>query len=168
MQDYCQTNFLQPTGFKVVVSKNRLPYLSFMSQSVTHPSMELEATEIGRPRIGSVPFIGDAIQFGSVTLDVILDEQMNVYGEIYNWMEQIVETKHNLNSGVLYKKDDKTLSDYCDIRIQILTSSNNTNREFQYVNAFPISLGDVQLAATNEDTYITAPMTFRFDYFEFL
>jgi hypothetical protein len=115
-----------------------------------------------------VPFIGDAIQFGSVTLDVILDEQMNVYGEIYNWMEQIVETKHNLNSGVLYKKNDTSLSDYCDIRVQILTSSNNSNRQFQYVNAFPISLGDVQLASTNEDTYITAPMTFRFDYFEFL
>jgi len=159
MNDYCQTNFLQPTGFRVIISKDKNPHLSFISQSVTHPSMELESTEVGRPRISSVPFIGDAIQFGTVTFDVLLDEEMNVYSEIYNWMEQIVETKHKLNS---------TLSDYCDIRVKVLTSSNNSNREIQYVNAFPVSLGDVQFAATNQDTFITAPMTFRFDYFEFL
>jgi len=168
MKDYCQTNFLQPTGFKVIVSKEKLPYLSFMSQSVTHPSMEINATEIGYKRMGSVPFIGDAIEFGAVTIDVLLDENMNVYGEIYNWMERMVETKHKLNSGVLYGNADQTLSDYCDIRIQVLTNSNNANREFQYVNAFPITLGDVSFASTNEDTFITCPMTFRFDYFEFL
>ena len=104
----------------------------------------------------------------AVTIDVLLDENMNVYGEIYNWMERMVETKHKLNSGVLYGNGDQTLSDYCDIRIQVLTNSNNANREFQYVNAFPITLGDVSFASTNEDTFITCPMTFRFDYFEFL
>lgn len=168
MQDYCQTNFLQPTGFKVTVSKDQFPYLSFMSQSLIHPSMEVEATEIGRPRIGSVPFLGDKINFGTVTMDVLLDENMNVYGEIFAWMERMVNDTHRLNRGVLYNAQSTELAGYADIRIDILSSANNVNRQFQYVNAFPISLGDIQLASTTDETFITCPMTFRFDYFDFL
>lgn len=168
MQNYCETNFLQPTGFKVIVSKESLPYLSFMSQSLIHPSMEIEAVEIARPRITGVPFIGDQVNFGSVTMEVLLDEGMNVYGEIYSWMERMLETKHKLNRGVLYNAQSSDLASYADIRIEILTSSNNKNREFQYVNAFPVSLGDVQFNSTTDETFITCPITFRFDYFEFI
>jgi|SRR6056300_1475981 len=168
MIDLCSTNYLQPTGFKIVVSKENYPHLSFLAQSIQHPSMEINATEVGYKRIASVPFIGDKVEFGTVTMDVILDEDMQVYGEVYNWMENMLETKHQLNAGVLYSKNNTSLSDYNDIRVNILTSSNNKNREFVYRNAFPVSLGDVQFSATTDETYILCPVTFRFDYFEFL
>jgi len=168
MIDLCGTNYLQPAGFKIIVSKENYPYLSFLAQSIQHPSMEISAVELGYKRISQVPFIGDQVEFGSVTLDVILDENMQVYGEIYNWMANMLETKHKLNSGVLYSKSDTSLGDYNDIRIEILTSANNKNREFVYRNAFPISLGDVQFSATTDETYVLCPVTFRFDYFEFL
>lgn len=168
MQDYCTTNFLQPSGFKVIVSKQDFPYLSFMVQSIQHPSMEVSATDLGYKRIASVPFVGNTVEFGGVTMDVILDENMNVYGEIYNWMENMLETKHQLNRGIFYRSDNTSLSDYNDIRVQVLTSSNNPNREFVYRNAFPVSLGDIQFNATTDETFITCPVTFRFDIFEFL
>jgi len=163
MKDYCQTNLLQPTGFRVVINKERFPYLSFMAQSVQHPSMEVGETKLGRPRLAGLPFIGDQIEFASLTMDVLLDENMEVYREIYTWMENMVETKHKLSS---FK--DGSLADYCDIQIMILTSANNKNREFKYVNAFPTTLGDVQFSASNEETFITCPISFSFDYFEFL
>lgn len=168
MQDYCTTNFLQPSGFKIVISKDNYPYLSFLAQSIQHPSMEINATDLGYKRIASVPFVGDAVEFGAVTMDVILDENMNVYGEVYNWMENMLETKHQLNRGILYRSNDTSLGDYNDIRVQILTSSNNPNREFVYRNAFPISLGDIQFNSSTDETFVTCPMTFRFDIFEFL
>ena len=162
MKDYCQTNFLQPMGFKVTVSKKRFPYLSFMAQAVQHPAMETNATEVGYPRT-NIPFIGDKIEFGTTNFDVILDENMEVYREVYDWMKNMVETKHELSS-----LDDNSLSDYCDIRIDILSSSNNKNKVIHYINAFPISLGDISLNAATDETYITCPMSFRFDYFEIL
>ena len=170
MNDYCQTNFLQPTGFKVTISKENYPYLSFMAQQIMHPAMDVPAVEVPFRRMRGVPMSGDTVEFGMVTIDCILDEDMNVYGEIYNWLERSIETKHNLQgAGVLYNKPTGTeLSDYADIRMQILSSANNANREFVYRNGFPVTLGDINFSSTTEETFITCPISFRFDYFEFL
>jgi len=169
MNDFtCDTNYLQPTGFKVTVSKKNYPYLSFFAQSIQHPSLEINSVNIGYKRMAGVPFIGDAAEFGSVTMDILLDENMKVYDEVYNWMQRMLETEHRLNTGVLYGNGDQKLADYNDIRVSILSSANNGTKEFQYVNAFPVTLGDIAFSATNEETFITCPMTFQFDYFEFV
>jgi len=168
MQDYCETNFLQPSGFKVIISKENTPYLSFMAQSIQHPSMTVNAVELGYKRMQQVPFTGDAVEFGVVTMDVILDEGMNVYGEIYNWLEQMLETPHKLTRGISYKTDRTQLSDYQDIRVQILNSYNNKSKTFVYRNAFPVTLGDINFASTTEETFIVCPISFRFDIFDFL
>ena len=166
MQDFtCDTNYLQPSGFKITVSKKNYPHLAFFAQTIQHPAMEIAPSEIGYKRMSSVPFIGDAVEFGSMNMDVVMDENMNVYSEVFNWMSNMVESKHQLNQP---RAGETGLSDYNDIKITILNSTNNAQREIKYVNAFPISLGDVQLSATTDETYITVPMTFRFDYFEFL
>lgn len=168
MQDYCATNFLQPSGFRITISKNRTPYLAFMAQSIQHPAMDVPPVEIPFRRARQVPFTGESVEFGAVTMEVILDENMNVYGEIYNWLENAIETPHKLTQGVSYKTNSSQLSDYQDISVQILNSANNKTRSFAYRNAFPVTLGDINLAATNEETFITCPISFRFDYFEFL
>lgn len=167
MNDFCSTNYLNPTGFKITVSKQNYPYLSFNAQSVNHPPMDLAAVDVGY-KLASVPFVGDRIEFGPASMEVLLDEDLKVYGEIYNWMLRNLEVNHRLNNGVLYNNGDTALADYNDIRIQVLTNGNNANREFVYRNAFPIALGDINFNATEEQTFMTCPLTFRFDYFEFI
>lgn len=165
MTDFtCDTNYLQPTGFKITISKENYPYLSFFAQSIQHPSLEVEPVEMGYKRLSNMPFIGEKITNGQVVVEALLDERMNIYSEVYDWLNRMVEEPHQLNTSLAGTQTP----DYCDIRIEILTSSNNANRVIQYVNGFPVSLGDIQMAATNEDTYLTVPLTFRFDYFEFL
>lgn len=166
MTDFtCDTNYLQPTGFKITISKENYPYLSFFAQSIQHPALEVEPVEMGYKRLTNMPIVGDKITNGQVVLEALLDEEMNLYAEVYNWLQRMVEAPHTLNTS-LTKPDQ--IADYCDIRIEILTSSNNPNRVIKYINGFPVSLGDIQMAATNEDTYLTVPLTFRFDYFEFV
>jgi len=168
MIDLCSNNLLQPSGFKIIISKQDYPHVAFLAQSIQHPNMGINSVDLGYKRMQGVSFIGDAVEFGEVTIDVLLDEDLKVYGEIYNWMENMLESKHKLNRGILYNPSDISLSDYNDIRLQVLTSANNKNREFVYRNAFPVSLGDIQFNSTNSETFITCPMTFKFDYFEFL
>jgi len=167
MLDLCSTNYFNPTNFKVTISKANYPFLAFNAQQINHPSMDVDAVPVGH-RLASIPFTGDRIEFGAMSMEVMLDENLKVYGEIYNWMERNLETPHNLNSGVLYNKGDGGLADYQDIRIQMLNSNNNANREFVYRNAFPISLGDIAFNASEEATFITCNVSFRFDYFEFI
>tara|TARA_R110000868_G_scaffold94549_1_gene260786 strand:+ start:4083 stop:4469 length:387 start_codon:yes stop_codon:yes gene_type:complete len=128
--------------------------------------MEVEPVELGYKRIQNLPFIGHAINNGQLVMEALIDEEMGLYAEVYNWLSRMVETKHTLNTGLVKPSDG--IPDYCDIRVEVLTSSNTANRTIKYVNAFPVSLGDVQLAATNEETFLTIPLSFRFDYFEFI
>lgn len=161
----CDTNYLIPTGFKVIISRREYPHLQFYAQQVQHPALELPVVETPFKRIGGVPFPGDALQFGSLSMDVILDENMKVYEEIYDWMFRLVQQKHKPQEGRLFRTDDP--SSYADIRISILTSHNNANRQLKYVNAVPTTLGDITLASTTDGQFITFPVNFRFDYFEF-
>lgn len=165
--DVCSNNYLNPTGFKVTISKENYPYLSFNAQQILHPSMDINATDVGY-KLATVPFTGDRVEFGTVSIEALLDEDLKVYGEVFNWMKRNLEVPHKLNSGVLYNQGDTALADYNDIRIQVLSNQNNGNREFVYRNAFPVALGDIAFNASEEQSFITCTIAFRFDYFDFI
>ena len=164
----CGTNYLQPNGFRVVINRRDFPNLQFYAQSVVHPDVNLPATEISFSRISSVPFVGDAIEYGILSMDVLLDEDMNSYRELFNWMTSATENKHKLGSGVL-STGETSISDpsYYDMTIAVLSSHNNVNRTFQYRNAFPISVGQIQMNATATEQFLSFQTSFRFDYFDF-
>lgn len=160
-------NYLSPTGFRVTISREYYPHLQYFAQSVAHPSMEVQATETPYKRIDNVPLIGDKISVGTLTLDLIMDENMKSYEEIYDWMKRMVEEPHNTSSRRFLSDAGPTPS-YCDIRVTVLTSQNNKNRDLVYRNALPVSLGNIEFASTSDGTYIVFPVTFRFDYFEII
>lgn len=165
MADFtCSTNYLVPTGFKVSISRENYPNLEFFAQAVQHPSMDMTPSEVAYPRVGSIVTPGDTISFGTLNMDVLMDENMKVYEELYEWFFQLVNENHKNNTGRMF---DTAKSSYCDIRVTVLTSHNNGNRTIKYLNALPISLGDIAFTATSDEQYISFPATFRFDYFEF-
>jgi|SRR5210317_3465 hypothetical protein len=159
----CGTNYLTPTGFKVNINRDNYPNLQFYAQGVQHPDLNLESTEISYPRVGRVGFLGESLTFGLLSMDVLLDEDMNSYRELFDWVHRSVERNH---TG--YNKNPTEIPSYCDITLSILSSHNNTNKQFKYMNSHPTSIGAVNFTATDAGEYITFPVTFRFDYFEFL
>ena len=161
----CGTNYLQPSGFKIIISRRDFPNLQFYA----HPDVNLPSAELGFSRVNSVPFVGDAAEFGTLTMEVLLDEDMNSYREIYNWMIAATSNPHRLPSASVEsnKEGGYQGSTYNDISVAILSSHNNVNRTFRYINGFPTSVGMINLAATSQEQYLTFQATFRFDYFEF-
>ena len=106
------------------------------------------------------------MEFGELTMDVLLDENMKSYTEMYNWMLRSVNnemiTRRDNFSG---QTDDQP--SYSDITIIALTSQNNSSVKFKYVDALPVSIGDIRFEATNQSVeYVTFPASFRFSYFE--
>jgi len=168
MADFtCDTNYLAPTGFKITVSRENFPNLQFYAQQVMHPSMEMNAVDVSYRR-AAVAVTGDTVSFGMLSMDIMMDEKMNVYEELFQWLERMVENKHRPNTGRLLDNSGESIAHYCDIRVQILNSANNVARELKYVNSFPISLGDITFAATSDGQYLTFPVSFKFDYFDFV
>lgn len=156
-------NFLQPTAFKLTIDRKNYPNLEFFAQTVQHPSMSLNAAEMPFSRLGSVSMPGDKLTFGDLSANIILDENMNSYIEMYNWMKRIVETAHVTSLNV-YNDDIPTEA---DVTVSVLTSHNNVNRRIRYIDCVPTLLGDVSFESTAGDIqYLTFPVGFRFSYFE--
>ena len=104
---------------------------------------------------------GNTMEFGELTLEVLLDEDMNSYIEMYNWLLRLVNTKQ-----IAERDNQGTIPTYADIVINALTSHNNNNRKFTYIDCVPTSVGAISFEATNQSVeYITFPASFRFSYF---
>ena len=148
-------NFLQPTGFRVVIEREQYANLEFFSQSVTHPGSTVNAVELGIPRIQGMPLSGDTINYGDLTLNLILDEDLSAYREMQKWLEECV-----------YEKGETVNH---DVMVIILNSHNNSCGKIRYKNAIPTQLGAVELTSTVGDVaYISFDVTFRFTEFEFI
>lgn len=166
MTDFtCDPNYLIPNGFKILIDRKEYPHLQFFAQQVDHPSLDIDAAVVGFKRT-NLPFPGDNARFGTLTITALMDENMGLYEELYNWMIRFLEKKHLPQRGKLFRDND--IPSYSDIVVSVLTSHNNPNRSIKYINAFPISLGSIMFTATNDGEYISFPISFEFDYFEFV
>jgi hypothetical protein len=156
-------NYLQPSAFKVSIDRKHYANLEFFCQTVLHPALSLNAIEVPYKRISSIPFAGDKLTYTELTVIIIVDENLNSYTEMYNWMNRIVQSDEKLPSD----REDNKPPTYSDITVSILSSHNNKTRTIRYLDCIPVSLGDMTLESTSGDIqYITFPATFRFSTFE--
>jgi hypothetical protein len=162
VSSFSTVSLLQPTAFKITIDRQHYANIEFFAQSVLHPAMSMSAVEVPYSRV-SVPMPGDKLTFGEVTAIVIIDEDLNGYTEMYNWMKRLVETTYQ-------SAMDRTQSNppsVADITVSVLSSHNNTTRKLVYRDCVPTLLGDISFEATSGDVqYLTFPVSFRFSYFD--
>ena len=155
-------NYLQPTGFKVIIDRTRYPNLEYFVQSVSHPGASLTPIELPVRRITSVPLAGDKMTFSEVGFDIIVDENMTSYKEMYDWMTRIVN-EGQVSAG---ERDTKKPT-YADITLSVLSSHNNTVQKIRYLDCVPTGLGAIEFQSTSGDTtFVTFNASFRFSQFE--
>lgn len=159
-------NYLQPTGFKVSIDRENYPNLEFFCQSVTHPGMILNPVELGIPRLAGLPIPGESLTFNELSTNVILDENLEGYSEMYNWILRLIN--NNMGSGGRGSiATDTNAPTYADITLSILSSHNNQTKQVRYLDCIPTSLGDIQFESTADgQTFITFAASFRFNYFK--
>ncbi len=76
-------NFLSPIGFKFTVAKN--PKISFFSNSARIPEITL-GTAIQPSYLKMLDTPGEIIQYGDFSLRFFVDEDMENYMAIHNWI----------------------------------------------------------------------------------
>lgn len=154
-------NYLQPTGFKFIINRQNYTNLEFFAQSVTHPGASVAPLEVPLSRIQSMPLAGDKINYGEMQLDILLDENMESYIEMQNWLERMV------NDGHVNSESTTKIPTYADITLMILTSHNNKNVQIRYNDCLPTNVGSIQLSANAADVrFPTFTTSFRFSSFE--
>lgn len=164
---FTTTNLLQPTGFKMIVNRKNFPNLSFFVQSFTHPNVGVNPADVAYKRISAVPFAGDKFTFGELAVQILLDEDMNSYEEMFNWMQRIVETNERRADGGATAIDFNTSPPtYADITLTVLNSNNNKTREIRYIDCMPTDLGAISFETVAGDQFLTYTASFRYTEFE--
>jgi len=157
-------NYLQPTSFKLSIDRTNYPNLEFFVQNFTHPGLMMPASELPVRRLQSIPYPGESLTINELSATILLDENMESYSEMYNWIRRIQVTDMNGNQNT---QRGNTANPHADITLSILSSHNNLSKQVRYIDSIPTSLGDITFEATATGTeFITFTASFRFSYFE--
>ena len=157
-------NYLQPTSYKLVIDRDNYPNLEYFAQTVTHPGMILNPSEVPFRKIAGVPIVGGTLTFNELSCNIILDEDMTGYNEMYSWIRRVVD---NIPVRAIDRKSTQPPT-YSDITLSILSSHNNQTKQVRYFECCPVALGDINFESTATGTeFITFNVSFRFTYFEF-
>lgn len=158
-------NFLSPTGFLFKI--NRTPKVSYFCNSANIPSLDLGLST--QPTyLKDIPIPGDKLQFGDLSIEFLVDEDLGNYMEIQKWMrglgypDNIKEYKDLKNQKVLPDNSNRG-SVYSDAVLQVLTSNNITNFQINFKDIFPTSLSTLVYNADETDVnYFRASVNFAY------
>lgn len=160
-------NFLSPTGFKFTLT--RTPKVAFFCNQANIPDLNL-GIAVQPSYTKMLPTPGDIIEFGDLSLRFLVDENLENYMEIQNWIrglgfpEDLQQFDDLEKSGVSrgnYEKDRQNI--YSDGTLQVLTSSQIPNFQIRFQDLFPYSLSTMTFDATETDIqYFTADVSFKY------
>ena len=161
-------NYLQPTGFKLVIDRTNYPNLEFFVQDFTHAGVIMNTADVAYKKIAAIPFIGDKLTYNEMLANIILDEDMKSYTEMHDWMRRILD--QDMTTPVdRYKAKVEKPPAQSDITLSILSSSNNPVVRIRYKDCIPTALTDIQFQSTGGgESFITFGASFRFTYFDIL
>jgi len=161
-------NYLQPTGFKLVIDRTNYPNLEFFVQDFTHAGVIMSAADLSYKKIASIPFIGDKLTYNEMLANIILDEDMKSYREMHSWMRRILD--QDMTTALdRFKNKTQRPPAMSDITLSILNSSNIPIVQIKYRDCIPVALTDIQFQSTGGgDSFLTFGVSFRFMYFDIL
>lgn len=159
-------NYFQPTGFKVVIDRLSYPNIEFFAQSVDHPSVSAQSPNLVYRRVSNIPVPADTLDFSELSMQILLDEDLKSYTEIYDWMTRNVNENYVQQGRLNNRWSDETPSQ-SDITVSMLTSNNTKNKKIVYKSCVPTSLGGLNLNASASNVeYLPLSVTFAFVDFE--
>lgn len=154
-------NILPQVDF--VLKIKRCPSVEFFVQKVNLPGIHAEGVPVPNP-LATIKKNYDHIEFSPFQMSFKVDEKLQNYLEIHNWMRALGPTIDFSGYKNLSKKSAVTgLGIYSEMILMILDSNKNPKFEIVFDNAFPVDLSDLTFGSDlNQVMYNTA--TAVFDY----
>ena len=155
-------NYLSPASF--TISVDRMPNVEFFAQGISIPGVSGTPIAMATP-LRTMYQPQDQLNYDDLTIQFIVDEQMNNYKEVLRWMEGL-GAPESTKQYADYDKGNATLAS--DISVVITNSHKNPNIKFTFKEAFPVTLGGIELNVNTQDiAYATCDVTMRYESFIF-
>ncbi len=170
LQQVSNRNFLSLVGFKFVL--NRCPKVDFLCNSANLPSITLGVAEQAS-YLRNIPVPGDKLQYDDLRITFMVDEDMENYLQLYQWMtslgypESINQYSELLNNKIEVDDPNDPSNERSDATIQVLSSNYNPSVSIKFKDVFPVALSAVPFNVTAEaQQYYTATASFRYTIFD--
>ena len=167
-------SLLSKNNFRLLIDK--VPNVEFFVKSVNIPGLQFTET-VAAAGLGLDAFFpGDKISFEALSVSFLVDEDLQNFKEIFDWMDSIVpvsdpsDFKHYVSAKSTTTGEssaiDNDLNQYSDITLVTNTNKNIPNKYFRFHDAFPISLSGIELESGADGETVIATVEFRFTYYD--
>ena len=162
-------NFLSPVGFKFTLSKE--PKASFFCNSARIPEINL-GTAVQPSYLKDLDVPGDKLTYGDFSLRFLVDENIENYMTIHNWLTGLgyPETTQDFKD---LTTDEDGLRDlkrqFSDGSLHILNSNFRDVAIVKFKDLFPTYLTSLEFEASDTDVnYFTAEVSFKYTVYNIL
>ena len=156
-------NFLSPVGFKFTLTKE--PKVTFFCNSARIPEISL-GTATQPSYLKDIDIPGDKLSYGDFSLRFLVDENLENYMAIHNWMRGLGYPETTQNFKELLENDEGLIDiqeQFSDGSLHILNSNFRDVAIVRFESLFPVTLSSLEFEASENDTnYFTAEVSFKY------
>ena len=178
-------DYASPIQFRFKMTK--LPTVEFFIQTANIPGITLGDTTLPTP-LKDISMPGDKLTYQSLDVSFLVDENLNNYKEIHDWMTGIgFPEDHKQFADVLATGSDRfsrstastaavgsgkpaPLSEggiYSDATLIVLNNKNIAKTEIRFQNVYPTSLGSLSYDIKASDVdYLQVNASFNYMYYD--
>ncbi len=176
-------DYASPTQFQFGI--HQLPKVEFFTVSASIPSISVGVVNVETP-YKDIPIIGDKMEYDNLTITFIVDEYLENYISLHNWIRGIgfpterqeyrtfrdVTSNTPASGKAVPSPDivgaavpDKAM--YSDAYLMVLSNKNNPIIEIDFQNLFPVSLGALEFTQNATDVeYMTVDAEFAYEIYD--
>ena len=178
-------DYASPIQFRFKMTK--LPNVEFFVQTANIPGITLGEVTMPTP-LKEISIPGDKITYASLDVSFLVDENLNNYKEIHDWITGLgFPQDHRQFKTLLGTGSDRfpgTTSStaatgtsiaqpaseggiYSDATLTVLNNKNIAKTEIRFQNVFPISLGSLSYDIKASDVdYLSVQASFNYMYYD--
>ena len=178
-------DYASPIQFRFKMTK--LPQVEFFVQTANIPGITLD--EVQQPtRLKAIALPGSTLSFASLELSFLVDENLNNYKELHDWLVGLGTPESDSQfAGLLESGSDRfpgsTASSaatgsntaqplneggiYSDATLTVLNNKNVAKTEIRFKNVYPTSLGSLSYdIKANDVDYLQVQASFNYMYYD--
>ena len=178
-------DYASPIQFRFKMTK--LPNVEFFVQTANIPGISLGSTTLETP-LKDIAGVGDKVTYQSLDVTFLVDENLNNYKEIHDWITGLgFPQDHKQFKTLLGTSADRfpgTTSSttatgtsipqpldeggiYSDATLTVLNNKNIAKTEIRFQNVFPVTLGGLSYdIKANDVDYLTVQASFNYMYYD--
>ena len=176
-----KSDYASPIQFRFKCTK--LPLVEFFVQSANIPGINLGSATQTNP-LYDIPLPGDKITYAALDMSFLVDENLNNYKEIHDWILGLGFPSNNQqfqdlqsagsdrfpgssrSTAATGTSTPQPLNEggiYSDATLTVLNSKNIAKTEIRFQNVYPTSLGGLNYDVRQTDVdYLNASVSFNY------